>query len=208
MLLMDNQATDPETGKTRGSSTSSARNQSLVSDDIVPWDSLTANQQVSYAWDFPKSGRQTLRVEFKQLNNVGDNFSNATWVGREFPLDTFTSQRNSAANVFTLTKPIASMDQTSAEGYLSVRSEGHAFSDWIQYYGVLQHDVIFLFKDESQTELVHMVSLCKRIFASQSTHDLLQLGCIEKYLDKKKDFTLPNLLSRPSRRFLGSKSRP
>lgn len=195
VLMLDNGGPrDSESGVSRSSAApNSSRGKNLGSDDTIPWDLLSANQQVSYAWDYPKSGRQTLRVEFEQLNNVGDNFSNVTWVGREFPLDTFTNQRNSSANTFTLTKPIASMDQTSAEGYLMVRSEGHTSSDWTQYYGVLQHDVIFLFKDESQTNLMHIINLCRRVYAIQSAHDLLQLGCIEKYQDKKKDFSIPFL---------------
>ncbi|CAK9250500.1 unnamed protein product, partial [Sphagnum jensenii] len=149
--------------------------------DLIPWDYLSPFENVPYTWDYPKSEKRVLRLEFKQVYNQSDNWSNFVWVGEDISLDNF-----SGAKTLTLKRNIGSMSKTSAESYLYVKNSSTwslGGNEWVKLFCVLQDDNIFLFKDDSQMELVDIVNLAKRVQKSQ----VLQLAHVERYEPKKKE---------------------
>jgi hypothetical protein len=145
----------------------------IAGDERVPWDELPKGESSAYAWDYPISGEKLIRLEFTQ---------GPAWVGFDVSLDDVSKPR-----VLSVLRPLAGLSNPQAEGYLKFRDA--ASDTFVSAYCILKGDAIYVFRDQSRTELIEVVCLARSSYstmmvgAKQARKDSIKLSSVFKYVE-------------------------
>ena len=107
------------------------------------YDNLSSKSICPYAWDFPQTGNKLLRLEFLQPHQ---------WDGVEISPDDFTKPAKLA-----LRRKLPDLNHADIEGLL-LRNESNS-DIWNPCYCVLDKDILYLFQDDSKSELQGIICL-------------------------------------------------
>lgn len=145
----------------------------------LEWDVVAAKSTCSFAWDFPFSCNKILKMEVLVAS-------------QPTPIEIKLDEESNIVKLKVKTKPVI-LGSSLAEGDL-MRYDS-SLDVWTKVYCILMPDVLYIFQDESRTNLVDLVSL------SSYVDNEMQFAIISRY--EERSWAIMNSLH-SSIRFLGS----